>query len=501
MSAEEAAQHYSKGSSGPFAIVSGGVVSNLALVQSLERKAFGTIINPAVAPDMKGHLLAMSPSVFSTHQKQVAWKVASDISANGHDITAEGIVNIMNARGEEPPFESHDFTLTRLDSVVGVQVVGLRSELEVLGQLAETKRLVRRVDGLATAAETELLNGASPDGSMLAIEELLQQSAEAATSNNGLELVSVSEMEVSHPTYLIEGLLPEQTLVGLIGKPGVGKSLCAIAMAVCVATGRDFLGQKVHQPRGVVWLAGEDRQQLAIRQQAFANSLSLSSSEQALLIENFKTLKDDHSIHLSDSMFVRRLITQIRKSPKPVGLIVVDTWAATSDIGDENDNRQVQRTLEVLKAVSVKTGASVVLIHHPKRGGSEPRGASAFDGAVRMLLTLDESNLTVTKYNHGKTGFQLRAGAGVPEGATSDIAIFMAKEDVGNPQEVVLNLFREMEGSPNGELAIKEAQATALRDLHFKRTKFLGIVQELTDANHLIRTRPGFVRLPSEVGE
>src|SRR4051812_33287745 len=49
--------------------------------------------------------------------------------------------------------------------------------------------------------------------------------------------------------YLVEDLLPSQSLALLVGDSGLGKSPLAYQLAVCVASGMDFLGAHVKQSR------------------------------------------------------------------------------------------------------------------------------------------------------------------------------------------------------------------------------------------------------------
>ena len=55
--------------------------------------------------------------------------------------------------------------------------------------------------------------------------------------------------ELGSGNYLIEGLLPERSLGLIVGHSGLGKSPYLYQAALCVAAGKPFLGQAVHQGR------------------------------------------------------------------------------------------------------------------------------------------------------------------------------------------------------------------------------------------------------------
>ena len=66
----------------------------------------------------------------------------------------------------------------------------------------------------------------------------------------------VGEIELQPPEWLIEGVLEAKTLCGIIGASYSGKSLVAIDMALCIASGISFHGCNV-KTGSVLYIAGE----------------------------------------------------------------------------------------------------------------------------------------------------------------------------------------------------------------------------------------------------
>jgi ABC-type transporter Mla maintaining outer membrane lipid asymmetry ATPase subunit MlaF len=55
-------------------------------------------------------------------------------------------------------------------------------------------------------------------------------------------LTLIGDVEIYNPKYLIDGIIEESSLVGLIGPSGAGKTFVALDMALSMATGKDYHG-------------------------------------------------------------------------------------------------------------------------------------------------------------------------------------------------------------------------------------------------------------------
>ncbi len=93
--------------------------------------------------------------------------------------------------------------------------------------------------------------------------------------------VRVSDIKITPPEYTIDGLLEKNSLVESFGDPGCGKSLNAIDMSCCIATGTPYNGRPAkHGPVG--YIAGEGQNGLGLRFMAWAirHEMDLSSIDQ-----------------------------------------------------------------------------------------------------------------------------------------------------------------------------------------------------------------------------
>lgn len=185
------------------------------------------------------------------------------------------------------------------------------------------------------------------------------------------------------PEWLIPGLIPKAAIVGLVGPPGVGKSMLALDWALCVATGTPWLGHPVDR-QFVLYVAAEGHSGLKIRADAWLRHHDIAPYDASFgLTKGRMTLNTGSEDH--QALF-DRVEDELRVQP---GLVVIDTMARVIG-GDENGNTAMDAFLaEAERWVSVY-GATVLVVHHPNASGARERGHSSFRGTVGALYFLTE---------------------------------------------------------------------------------------------------------------
>lgn len=97
-------------------------------------------------------------------------------------------------------------------------------------------------------------------------------------------------------------------------------------------------------------------------------------------------LKPDHALWRE---LIQRICMWIEK--EKYDLVIFDTIASVWPVVDENDAGQVMSAVMPLSAIT-RTGAAVVLVHHPKKGDSgeaqASRGSGALPGAVDIIVEM-----------------------------------------------------------------------------------------------------------------
>jgi hypothetical protein len=100
----------------------------------------------------------------------------------------------------------------------------------------------------------------------------------------------------------------------------------------------------------------------------------------------------------------------------PLGLIVVDTIAATFGFEDENAASEATRAMQALQRLSIETGALVIgIAHHGKDAGTGVRGSSAFTASADVILAalakvdsdgkVTSRQIALHKTRRGETGW------------------------------------------------------------------------------------------------
>lgn len=210
--------------------------------------------------------------------------------------------------------------------------------------------------------------------------------------------------------WAMEHWLPMGHTALCAGRGGLGKTLCMQAMASCIATGREYVGE-VAKARKVLFWAGEDEEdELWRRQLAICKWLGVSFADLAghFILESYYardiTLAGLAYGALSPTSMIKELTQQI--GDYGAEFVILDSTARVFG-GNENDRHQVTTFVSWLANACKVTGAGLCLIGHPgKAEGSEYSGSTAWEGSVRSRLYLS------TKLPGGQGGDDDEGGEG-----------------------------------------------------------------------------------------
>lgn len=172
--------------------------------------------------------------------------------------------------------------------------------------------------------------------------------------------------------YLVKRTLGPSQLTVLFGESGHFKSVIAIDLALCVASGREFHGLKTHKA-GVVYVAGEGHGGLRKRVRAW------------LLHHGYDAASEQPSIYVTEAgadlignpLQLRATVEYARRALGcDIGLVVVDTLAANFGMGDENHASDMQTAIR--GARDAAKGASVLMLHHTGHGDGKARERGSY---------------------------------------------------------------------------------------------------------------------------
>jgi len=200
--------------------------------------------------------------------------------------------------------------------------------------------------------------------------------------------------------YLIDCWLEERALSVLYGAPNEGKTFFALDMALHVALGREWQGERIKQGF-VVYLGCEGGEGLKKRVVAFKlkNDLMATPLDFDLITEpiNLRTTED----------YVDCLI-ELYKDKNPA-LMVVDTLAQAMVGGDENSPDAMGQVLAKANRLRKALKCHVMLVHHAGKDHKKgARGHSSLRGAIDTEIRIAENVAYTEKQRDMEKGKKLK---------------------------------------------------------------------------------------------
>jgi RecA-family ATPase len=209
--------------------------------------------------------------------------------------------------------------------------------------------------------------------------------------------------DIPEPRWLVKNLLVEGSHHVIWGEPQSGKSLWALDMALCLATGIPWQQHASFDPvtstigptypvkrSNVLYLAGEGTQGLRARSDAWRQRYGLSPSEFAdlnqPLVGSATVIPEAFQVNPLSPDYAAGLTAVVEQAE--ISVVVIDTLARYY-VGDENQQEAMGRYINFVDGF-MKAGITVITIHHANKSGSE-RGSSALRGAATSSRTAARS--------------------------------------------------------------------------------------------------------------
>lgn len=214
--------------------------------------------------------------------------------------------------------------------------------------------------------------------------------------------------------YVVKGVVPQNGLVILYGDSQAGKSFLAMDIALHVAMGRDWFGNRV-KPGGVIYQAGEGEAGIFPR---FIGARDALKAPKDLPIKIIPKAVDLWSATGDVEPLIEEIKRIALELSEPLKLIIIDTHAAASAGADENSAKEMTMLIQHYKAIQAATGATVIVVHHRNSSGEKMRGHTSLPAAADATIevTFDAASKTrefcTVKQKDGPNGkrgqFELR---------------------------------------------------------------------------------------------
>ena len=217
--------------------------------------------------------------------------------------------------------------------------------------------------------------------------------------------------------YLVQDLIPEIGVGLMSGQWGTFKTFTILDLAHSIMTGAPFIGFEIVRPGGVLFIALEGTDEVAIRLQGVIDHKGHWPAGQRAPFAWSTTCP-----RLVDSNAVDDLVTLAEQAAArmqadfnlPLSAIAIDTVIAaaghTRD-GADNDTALGQLIMNVLQQLARKTGCFVIgLDHFGKDVSTGTRGSSVKEGSADVVLALLGDKSTSGQVTNTRLAIRKRRG-------------------------------------------------------------------------------------------
>jgi hypothetical protein len=207
-----------------------------------------------------------------------------------------------------------------------------------------------------------------------------------------LHFEKIGNAAVMAVTWLITGVIELGAFFMVFGDSGTLKTFFAIAIAACIATGRDFYGHSVRQG-AVFYIAAEGKAGLVRRFTTWAQFYGVDISNAPL----YHIVNGTVDLLNAAELLHEALESAIAGEIAMPLLVVIDTWSRALT-GDDSDTKSASIGLAELDKIRAKfPGLAIIIIHHTgHKEKTRARGASLIHAAVDSeyhIKKLDDGNI------------------------------------------------------------------------------------------------------------
>ena len=338
---------------------------------------------------------------------------------------------------------------------------------------------------------------AAPGGIQDIIEAEKRQAAQQAAKPKPQRAFKISELALlPKPTWHVQGMFTEQSIVILWGESGSGKTFLGLDWALCTATGKAWLGSHPVKRGNVVYIASEGKSGLPKR------CLRWLEHHKQPEPENFWIVPEAFELVRQESFL--DLVRVIGDLADRHALIVIDTLNRNLG-GSENDGDDMRAFTRAAEILQRTFGATVLVIHHTgwdtvrERGHSSLRGNSDTMISVRKMgdRLADGIEVKCVKQKDADL-FDTFGVACKAVGRGDDSSLVLTGEiDMAGLTEEKLNadlclILKILPDAPNGETVAAVMKATGMKEWRVRRLLGQGI-----DTNCLIKVGDGRVNDPA----
>ena len=217
------------------------------------------------------------------------------------------------------------------------------------------------------------------------------------TDDNNIEapkLLSMKDiMNLPDIAWLIHDLLVQEGMSMIFGKSGDTKSFLALHLALCLAHQINFfnIGSDCDHKIPVIYNALEGVYGLKNRIDGWHKAHGLP------FVDNFYGQHSD--LFLNDNKSVDRFIDLLKGIDFKNGLIIIDTYNNATPGIEENASGQYGLVNANIKRITRTFKSHVLVVHHTGKDGEDYRGTSAMGGAMDTIIKVTKTADNYAQWN------------------------------------------------------------------------------------------------------
>jgi hypothetical protein len=216
--------------------------------------------------------------------------------------------------------------------------------------------------------------------------------AEARPPHPPLVALTLAELfERPAPQYLIDQLIPERSLLEVVGAPGTFKTFVMASAGLSIASGQpEFFGYPITKHGPVLAIVAEGAGSYPHRVRVWCDEHGVDP-----LTIPFRVIPIP--VNLRDPSFQQELLTIVEEM-RPV-LLIVDTRSRCTPGAEENSAKDMGEVIGFFSELQTPSGCAIASVHHPTK--SDPtgggRGSGVFFGAMdtEFRITTDDDSADV----------------------------------------------------------------------------------------------------------
>jgi hypothetical protein len=204
---------------------------------------------------------------------------------------------------------------------------------------------------------------------------------EAEGFSGSLEL-SIDDLKATKNQFIVQDLLPVDSIAFLVAVSNLGKTYAYVDLICRMIHGLPWLGKETKQVKILIVL-GEGKAGFYERLEAWFKFHQLDIE----ITRDYLSFIDGANLFNDQSLAKLSEVANLQEC----GLIILDTWAATSGVADENAGSLNSTALN--RAMTIKPGVTLLFVHHPTKSSEKSdcpdlRGSGALKGRADLVMTM-----------------------------------------------------------------------------------------------------------------